>query len=106
IFLDRAHCRRGIGRALYAALLPLLRRQGYVTAAGGITLPNPASVALHESLGFRQAALYPHVGFKHGAWRDVGWWTLQLTTPPAAPPEPIPWPELAGSLHALLPSQA
>ena len=51
VYVDPAAQRRGIGRALYAELLPILRRQGFVNAYAGIGLPNPASVRLHESIG-------------------------------------------------------
>lgn len=70
--------RSGVGRALYGALFALLRLQGFYAAHAGITLPNEASVRLHESLGFRPIGVYPRVGFKHGAWHDVGWWQLPL----------------------------
>jgi L-amino acid N-acyltransferase YncA len=70
--------RSGVGRALYRALFALLRQQGFYAAHAGITLPNEASVRLHESLGFRPIGVYPGVGFKHGAWHDVGWWQLPL----------------------------
>ena len=79
---------RGVGRALYGVLLPDLRAAGLVTAHAGITLPNEASVGLHESFGFVEVAHYPHVGFKHGAWHDVGWWQLRLVDElPVAPAE-------------------
>jgi L-amino acid N-acyltransferase YncA len=75
----RDGCRRtGIGRSLYQSLLTLLRLQGFYAAHAGITLPNESSVRLHESLGFRPVAVYPRVGFKGGAWYDVGWWQLAL----------------------------
>lgn len=96
IYIAHDHHRRGVGRALYAALLPILARQGFVTAYAGATLPNPASVALHESMGFRKVAVYRNVGYKLGAWRDVIWWSLQLNPPPPSPAEPIPWPQLRG----------
>jgi phosphinothricin acetyltransferase len=70
--------RSGVGRALYAALLHLLRHQGFHSAFAGITLPNPNSVGLHEALGFRPVGTYKEVGFKHGTWHDVGWWRLAL----------------------------
>jgi phosphinothricin acetyltransferase len=92
--------RRGIGRALYTALLGLLTAQGYVNAYAGIALPNDASVGLHEALGFRRVALYPAVGFKAGAWRDVGWWHLLLRPPPPAPVPPVPFPALASEAVA------
>ena len=75
----RDACRRaGVGRALYTSLFALLRLQGFYAAHAGITLPNEASVRLHESLGFRPVGVYPRVGFKGGRWHDVGWWQLPL----------------------------
>jgi L-amino acid N-acyltransferase YncA len=86
---DRAG--RGLGRALYEELFARLRSQGFRMACAGITLPNPASVGLHESLGFAQSGLNREIGWKHGAWRDVGWWQLELAPAPASPPsEPSP----------------
>lgn len=78
----------GQGRRLYEALMTLLRRQGFVGVLGVITLPNVASVALHERLGFRPLTVLPRAGFKLGAWHDVGWWHLALCDPPAAPEPP------------------
>lgn len=69
--------RRGVGRALYGALLPLLARR-YHAAFAGIALPNAASIALHEALGFTPLGVYREVGWKLGAWRDVGWWQRLL----------------------------
>ena len=85
---------RGIGRALYDELLALLRRQGFVNVYAGITLPNPASVALHEAIGMRRIGVYEAVGYKHGGWHDVAWYHLRLADPDGDPPEPIPLPEL------------
>jgi L-amino acid N-acyltransferase YncA len=82
---------RGLGRALYEALLPVLGRLGYVHAFAGIALPNDASVGLHEAVGFLPIGVYRSVGFKFGAWHDVGWWQLQLAEPPAHPAEPSVW---------------
>lgn len=76
----------GVGRALYEALFERLRERGFRMACAGITLPNAASVALHESLGFEQVGLNREIGWKHGAWRDVGWWQLELTPEPKGPP--------------------
>lgn len=81
----------GVGRSLYQALLPILRRQGFRSAFAGITLPNAASVRLHESLGFSQLGIYREVGFKHGRWHDVGWWRLGLNSGEGPPGEPIPF---------------
>lgn len=82
---------RGLGRALYDALLPVVRDLGYVQAFAGIALPNDASVALHERVGFAPIGVYRSVGFKHDAWHDVGWWQLTLCDPPTEPHEPLPW---------------
>ena len=94
VYVAPDHAGRGIGRRLYAELLSILRRQGFVNAYAGITLPNPASVALHESIGMRRIGVYEGVGFKQGAWRDVAWYHLRLTDPQGEPPEPIPLPNL------------
>jgi phosphinothricin acetyltransferase len=80
--------RQGVARRLYAALLALLALQGYYTAFAGITLPNAASVGLHEALGFEPLGIYRTVGFKFGAWHDVGWWQRTLREGDGIPEEP------------------
>jgi phosphinothricin acetyltransferase len=93
---------KGVGRTLYQALLSILCRQGFHSAFAGIALPNAGSVGLHEALGFRPVGVYQDVGFKHGQWRDVGWWRLGLSEgPPAA--EPLPFAALADEIAALIP---
>lgn len=77
---------RGVGRTLYEALFDRLRERGFRMACAGITLPNEASVGLHESLGFKQVGVNPEIGWKNGAWRDVGWWQLELAPPSEGPP--------------------
>jgi len=80
---------QGVGRALYEALFERLRERGFRMACAGITLPNEASERLHDSLDFEQVGVNPGIGFKEGAWRDVGWYQLELA--PASegpPPEP------------------
>lgn len=69
---------RGLGASLYTALLTALRERGFHVAMGVIALPNDASVALHEKLGFAKAAHFPEVGRKFGRWVDVGYWQLML----------------------------
>lgn len=69
---------RGVGRALYDALLPQLHTAGVHTALAGIALPNLASVGLHESVGFTSVGVMREVGFKFDRWIDVGWWQLRL----------------------------
>lgn len=78
VYVHRIALRRGVGRALYLSLFELLRRQGYVNAYAGITLPNPASVGLHQHLGFREVGVYSRIGFKLGQWHDVAWLQLRL----------------------------
>lgn len=80
--------RRGVGRGLYATLIETLRAQGFVHAIGALALPNAASVALHEALGFRAAGTYREVGFKQGQWIDVGIWQCTLNRPAVPPVEP------------------
>jgi phosphinothricin acetyltransferase len=70
--------RRGVGTALYEALLPELAVQGFHCAMGGIALPNEGSVALHERLGFIKVAHFREVGWKLGRWIDVGYWQRML----------------------------
>lgn len=81
---------QGVGRALYAELFERLRGQGYFKAYAGIVIPNPPSQSFHESMGFRRVATYPGVGFKHGAWRDAGWWQYDIQPEVDSPPEPRP----------------
>ena len=76
----------GVGQALYGALLSELGELGYCQAFAGIALPNAASIGLHESVGFEAIGVYRSVGFKLGAWHDVGWWQRRLREP--ALPEP------------------
>jgi phosphinothricin acetyltransferase len=89
---------RGVGRALYRALVDLLTAQGYRQAFGGIALPNQASVALHESLGYRRVATYAEVGFKLRAWHDVGWWQRPLDIADSSPRAPTAVDELDPAL--------
>ena len=92
IYVDPARHRSGAGRALYEALLDLLRRQGLRSAAAGITLPNDASIGLHRALGFEHVGTYRAIGWKAGAWRDVSWWQLALAEDgrdEGPPPEPL-----------------
>lgn len=81
---------RGIAGELLAQHLDLLERQGFVTAIAGIALPNEASVALHEKLGFTLSGIERGVGFKLGRWIDVGRWQRDLGPRPATPIDPLP----------------
>lgn len=87
---------RGVGRALYTALTRLLAAQGYYRAFGLISLPNPASIALHEAVGFKPKTVFANIGYKSGGWRDVGWWELAIQSPSGPPGEPLGIRSLVG----------
>ncbi|MDH6263201.1 arsinothricin resistance N-acetyltransferase ArsN1 family B [Bradyrhizobium sp. BR13661] len=78
VYISPEAQRRGVGHALYAELLPRLKQRNIHMAFAGIALPNPGSVALHESVGFTPVGIYSEVGFKLGRWHDVGWWQRML----------------------------
>jgi len=105
VYVRDGHRRGGVGRALYAVLFELLRRQGFRAAHAGITLPNAASVGLHESLGFHAIGVYQRVGFKLGDWHDVGTWQLELAARCGAP-TPILGMEGLSSLPEVLVASA
>jgi len=97
VYVHPAHRRKGVARTLYTSLLEGLRVQGYRTALAVIALPNPASVTLHERLGFRPIGVFHNVGYKLDAWHDVGWWELELQNLPDLPRSPRPLPEVVNS---------
>jgi L-amino acid N-acyltransferase YncA len=87
VYVHPAHHRKRIAATLYQELFNLLRAQGIHTLCAGVTLPNPASVSFHESLGFQPIGVYRKIGYKLGRWHDVGWWQLFLRDPTRDPPE-------------------
>jgi phosphinothricin acetyltransferase len=92
VYLSRDGRRgQGIGTALYRQLIESLRDQGFLAAVGKITLPNAASVRLHEKLGFRASGVLARIGFKQGRWHDVGIYQLDLADHPAEPAETRPF---------------
>jgi phosphinothricin acetyltransferase len=82
VYVEHGAVGRGLGTRLYSALFAELARGDCHVAIGGITLPNAASVALHEKFGMRKVAHFSEVGYKFGRWLDVGYW--QLVLPAAA----------------------
>jgi L-amino acid N-acyltransferase YncA len=94
VYVAQGEHGRGIGRRLYETLLPLLEAQGFSQAIAAVTLPNAASVALHERLGFVRAGTYERVGFKLGQWLSVGLWQRPLAPLRDDPPEPRPFAEV------------
>jgi len=92
IYVDPEYRGTGAGRRLYEGLFELLRRQNYRVACAGITLPNDASIGLHEALGFERVGVYREIGYKNGAWHDVVWMQLVLGDDGGPPAEPLaPW---------------
>lgn len=86
VYVASSHHGLGAGGALYRRLLSDLRGLGYVSAYAGITLPNSASVRLHERAGFTRTGVFRNAGYKHGRWHDVGWWYRPLIDPPPTDP--------------------
>ena len=76
IYLDPSMVGGGLGTRLYQALLADVRQLGVHAVMGGVSLPNEASVRLHEKLGFLKVAHFKEVGYKFGGWIDVGYWQL------------------------------
>ncbi len=69
---------QGWGTKLYSAVLGDLKESPVKTVVAGITLPNPASVAIHEKFGLRKVAHFENVGFKFERWLDVGYWQADM----------------------------
>ncbi len=82
VYIAPGYERRGIGAALYQALLNSLRGTDVHQAFAGIALPNRPSVALHERLGFRFVGSFPQAGLKFGRYWDIGWYVCQLDRDP------------------------
>ncbi|HUG47555.1 MAG TPA: GNAT family N-acetyltransferase [Candidatus Limnocylindria bacterium] len=98
-YVEPAWHGRGVGKRLYAELLEMLGVQGFVNVFAGVTLPNPASEALHASIGMELVGVYRRAGFKLGRWHDVAWYGLRLSEPEGDPPEPVwQWEMRPGSL--------
>lgn len=85
---------QGIGFRLMDALLKLLRTQGFLLAYSCITLPNAASIGLHERFGFAELGIFPRSGYKLGRWHDVIWLQLPLAEAAVPPAEPVPFSSL------------
>jgi len=78
VYLDPNQVAKGLGSELYRALISALQHSGYHVVMGGISLPNSASIALHEKFGFEKVAHFKEVGHKFDQWVDVGYWQLTL----------------------------
>ena len=98
VYVHPEQHRRGVGRTVYRALLQLLELQGFRSAYGVATAPNPGSEGLHRAVGFELVGRFPRVGFKFGAWHDVLVWHIALG-PDQGEPGPLRraeevWPEM------------
>jgi L-amino acid N-acyltransferase YncA len=97
IYLERSSLRMGIGKTLYSALLEILQHQGIQNVYAGITVPNPNSEKLHESMGFHIVGTYHRTGYKCGKWHDVVWYEKQIGNHELNPSPFVP-------IHALNPA--
>ncbi|HMD52479.1 MAG TPA: GNAT family N-acetyltransferase [Solirubrobacteraceae bacterium] len=89
VYVDARHHRSGVGRALYTALFEQLRSIGLWTLCAGVTQPNDSSNGLHRAMGFLPVGTYRRIGWKAGAWHDVGWWQLDLRPGEPGPPDEL-----------------
>jgi phosphinothricin acetyltransferase len=88
VYLSKNSVGKGVGTRLYTALIGRLQSLSFHSVIGGIALPNPASVALHEKLGFEKVAHFKEVGWKMNRWIDVGYWELLFqNAEQGAPPD-------------------
>ena len=80
VYLDPRHIGQGLGTKLHGTLIDLLTKERQVHRAyGGIALPNLASVALHERLGFQLVGTFKQVGYKFEGFLDVSWYEKDLS---------------------------
>ena len=89
VYVRVGHERQGIGRVLSQRMLEIMDAQGYRAIVAVIALPNDASVALHQSLGFELRGTLERLGYKRGEWRDVSYWERHSGPADDAPPMPI-----------------
>ncbi len=94
VYVDRDLHGRGIGRKLYAALLALLKIQGFQTVYGVLSLPNEKSLKLHAAFGFETLGVFPKSGYKLGKWHDIIWLQKTLGEFPSNPEPPTPFSKL------------
>ncbi len=93
VYVNASFRRRGVARALYTSLFECLRVQGYHSAYAAVALPNPASIAVHENMGFKSIGIFHSVGYKHGKWHDSGWWELSIQPGVLSPRPPQRLPD-------------
>jgi phosphinothricin acetyltransferase len=91
IYIHDNFQRAGIAKALYEALLTILKQQGFRNVYAVINLPNDRSVQFHERCGFTYFATYEKVGYKLGKWKNVGWWQCIINVYDQEPAAPVPF---------------
>lgn len=88
VYVGKAHLRGGIGKALYGALIDILKLQNIINIYGGVAVPNENSEKLHEYFGFTRLGTYHNTGYKLGAWHDVAYFEKTVGS---LDPEPKPF---------------
>lgn len=78
IYLDINSRGKKIGIKLYEELLRVAKEYNIHTIVAGITIPNDASIGIHEKLGFEKIAEFKEIGFKDNQWLNVGYWQKVL----------------------------
>jgi len=86
VYVRNGHEGQGIGRDLCSRMLEIMDTQGYHAIVAVIALPNEASVALHQSLGFELGGTLKRLGYKNGQWRDVSYWQRLHANADDSPP--------------------
>lgn len=89
MYVDEDHRWKGVARGLYESLFAVCRVQGFHSAYAGTTIPNPASVAFHEEMGFEPIGTYEKAGYTNGDWHDVRWFAKSLNEHPSDPEPPL-----------------
>jgi phosphinothricin acetyltransferase len=89
VYIHPGFHRRKIADALYTSLHELVRYQGISNLLAIITMPNESSVAFHEYFGYRKCAEFSKVGYKLGAWQNVGWFELFIQDEKQSPKDPV-----------------
>lgn len=102
VYVEQSLRGRGLGFALYSALLDLLRLQGVHNVYGCVTTPNPRSEKLHARLGFHLVGVQHAAGYKLGQWHDVSWFEKRLTEATSSPPPIKPFQELDAATTATI----
>lgn len=78
VYLSQEATGLGLGSKLYSELFKRLKAKNIHVVLGGISLPNEASIALHEKFGMSKVAHFSEVGYKFGQWVDVAYWQAKL----------------------------